>query len=134
MYNLFLDDVRTPESTYKYTLKDVYILKEWSIVRSYEAFVAHITTHGLPKLISFDHDLAKAHYHESMYKGREVYMKYIETTTEKTGYDCAKWLVEYCINNNLNLPNFMIHSMNPVGGENIQMLLENFKKHQSGEK
>ena len=49
---------------------------------------------------------------------------------EKTGYDCAKWLVDYCMDNGLKLPEFEVHSMNPAGGENIRMYLENFKKHQ----
>lgn len=45
---------------------------------------------------------------------------------EKTGYHCAKWLVEYCMDNNAPLPKWNIHSANPVGKENIKMLLENY--------
>ena len=45
---------------------------------------------------------------------------------EKTGYDCAKWLVEYCLNNDLDLPFCFVHSMNPVGKDNINHLLKNY--------
>jgi hypothetical protein len=38
---------------------------------------------------------------------------------EKTGYDCAKWLVEYCVEHGLKFPEYVVHSMNPVGKENI---------------
>lgn len=49
---------------------------------------------------------------------------------EKTGMEAAKWLVEYCMDNNLNLNNTGIlgHSNNPSGKDNIVTLLNNFKK------
>ena len=53
---------------------------------------------------------------------------FIPNYVEKTGYDCAKWLVEYCINNNKSLPKYAIQSANPVGRENINSLLTNFNK------
>jgi hypothetical protein len=49
---------------------------------------------------------------------------------EKTGYHCAKWLVEYCLDKNLKLPDFQVHSMNPVGKANIQSYLDNFRRVQ----
>lgn len=48
---------------------------------------------------------------------------------EKTGYDCAKWLVEYCLDNNLKLPKWNIQSANPVGKDNINGLLLSFSKN-----
>ena len=48
------------------------------------------------------------------------------TIKEKTGYDCAKWLVEYCLDNDLSLPKYQVHSMNPVGKKNILDYLSNF--------
>lgn len=134
MKKLFLDDYRNPDDCLKYCYvwygadQLVYNDQDWYIVRNYNQFIKYIQDNGLPDLISFDHDLADAHYHESMYQGGKVYMKYLETTSEKTGYHCADWLVEYCMDNNLELPAFMVHSMNPVGRENIITLLENFKK------
>lgn len=134
MKYLFLDDYRNPEDCLNYMAPRVgpdvslYKSQDWSIVRNYPAFVEYILKNGLPDMISFDHDLADVHYHESMYQGRKVYMKYIETTSEKTGYHCAQWLVNYCIDKNEKLPAYIVHSMNPVGAENIMHLLENFKR------
>ena len=42
--------------------------------------------------------------------------------------DCAKWLVEYCIDNNKKLPLYNIQSANSVGRENIDSLLKSFNK------
>jgi len=78
----------------------------WEIVRSYSDFVKWIETNGTPDLISFDHDLGE--------------------TDEKTGYDCAKWLCEYCWDNGLPIPEYNVHSANPVGRDNILHLLKNF--------
>lgn len=76
------------------------------LVKNYKAFTDFIQQNGLPDFISFDHDLGE----------------------EKSGYDCAKWLVEFCLDNNMSLPEFAVHSQNPVGKENIESLLGNFKK------
>lgn len=48
---------------------------------------------------------------------------------EKTGYDCAKWLCEYCQRNKVKVPTYYVHSMNPVGKDNIKKYIENYKKH-----
>ena len=74
-------------------------------VYSYEEFVAYLERKGLPNFISFDHDLGE----------------------DLSGYDCAKYLVEYCLVHQLPLPNYQVHSQNPVGKENIERLLENFR-------
>jgi hypothetical protein len=115
---LFLDDIRYPIEAYHYTKQDIFLRNDWHIVRSYKQFISWILEKGLPEMISFDHDLAD-----------EDYLKKDSLDlTEKTGYDCAKWLIEYCMDNELDLPKFYSHSMNPVGKENILNLLENFKK------
>ncbi|BAP29972.1 uncharacterized protein CHSO_0935 [Chryseobacterium sp. StRB126] len=115
---LFLDDIRYPIEAYRYTKQDIFLRKDWHIVRNYDQFVNRILEKGLPEMISFDHDLADEHYLKPDAK----------EFVEKTGYDCAKWLVEYCMDNDLDLPRFYSHSMNPVGKENIEKLLKNFKK------
>lgn len=48
------------------------------------------------------------------------------------GYFDVEWyiVVYYCIDNNLQIPNFVVHSQNPVGNKNIEGLLNNFKKFQ----
>lgn len=130
-YNLFLDDYRTLLSTYEYKKFKPYITEEWVIVRNYNEFVKVIEQQGLPKLISFDHDLADEHYTpEKYWNDYEASKEYQESQnyTEKTGYDCAKWLAEYCLDNQLPLPQWETHSMNPVGADNINKLLNNLMK------
>lgn len=125
-YNLFLDDIRQPSAAGNYMpsgQKAVYYMADWVIVRNYEEFVKIIEERGLPDLVSFDHDLADAHYDPSTWKQTFSYR-------EKTGMECAKWLVEYCMNNKKKLPEFLVHSQNPIGAENIQKLLTNFKQNQ----
>jgi hypothetical protein len=47
---------------------------------------------------------------------------------EKTGLDCARFLVKYCEEKGEGIPEYLVHSANPVGKENIQKFLENAKK------
>jgi hypothetical protein len=79
----------------------------WTVVRNYEEFVQYIDQNGLPDEISFDHDL-----------GEDV----------KTGYDCAKWLCEYCWMNGIPIPPYNVHSANPVGRDNIIGTLKSYEK------
>jgi len=60
-------------------------------LKNYDEFITHITENGLPDILSLDHDLS---WEDMIGK----------PSTEKTGYDCARWLVEYCMDNNKNLP------------------------------
>ena len=126
MYKLFLDDVRVPEdvATYIYptSLRPLYDQNEWAVVRSYREFVDHIQMHGLPGIISFDHDLG--------FVSENYVPRPNEPKDEQSGYDCAKWLVTYCINHKLELPDFLVHSMNPIGAKNIVSYLENFQRFQ----
>ena len=128
-YNLFLDDFRYPSDAFSYTHDIVFNKLDWEIVRSHNEFISHIEKNfkegKFPELIAFDHDLDDAHYEHL--KGEFPY----EGVKEKTGFHSAKWLIDFCIDNNLKLPDFRVHSMNPVGKENIKKLLENFKRHQN---
>lgn len=72
--------------------------------------------HYTPEHLWVDYQLSKEHQDAQNYK-------------EKTGLDCAKWLCEYCENNDKDIPKYFIHSANPVGADNIRGYLENFKKH-----
>ena len=120
MYHLFLDDERVPRRVTWVTLP----MGPWVVVRNYDHFVKYITQHGLPKFVTFDHDLSTEHYVQGASGTTPTY----ETYKEKTGYDCAKWLVEYCIKHDLDFPEYQVHSMNPIGGENIRSYIESYKK------
>lgn len=75
-----------------------------SWVKNYEEFCSFININGLPDIICFDHDLGE----------------------EKSGYDCAKFVVNYCQIHNLDIPEFDIQSSNIVGKDNIRNLLNNW--------
>lgn len=135
---LFLDDIRSVREASNYmscTVRHNYHQPGWDVVKSYDEFVSYIERNGLPNLISFDHDLADEHYEdllsdENFLKGdQKIILKY-DAYKEKTGYEAAKWLIDYCLEHNEPLPDFLVHTMNPVGRKNIESLLTNFKNHQ----
>lgn len=117
-YKLFLDDFRKPEEAYKMTNDPVY-LEEWIICKKYQKFIDCIEEKGLPEIISFDHDLSAR-----MYSGRISYRE----MKVKSGYHCAIWLIEYCKENQLPLPEYKIHTVNKLGYENILKILESFEQ------
>lgn len=118
-YYIFLDDERHPAQVKWTQIPDL----PWTVVRNYGNFKALITVKGyLPEFISFDHDLSIEHY-KNLVKDESDYHKY----NEKTGYDCAKWLVQYCLNSEQPLPKYTVHSLNPIGSQNIKWLLESYE-------
>lgn len=137
---LFLDDYRIPMDCVSYMHRHIGArnpdyLESWIVVRDYESFCRNIMKSGVPDLISFDHDLADGHYHQNMQEGVLNYnTEDFDNDKYKTGFHCAKWLVEYCIENNCKIPDYYVHSMNPIGAENIKNYLEHFKRHQRGNK
>jgi len=125
-YNLFLDDVRLPNQV---TWVDLPPNQHYTLVRNYQEFVDLITLRGLPKFVTYDHDLSMEHYenyHTVNQQGGLVidYNKF----GEKTGYDCAKWLVEYCMKKGVKHPPYQVHSMNPIGKQNIISYVESYNK------
>lgn len=116
-YKLFLDDVRFPSDVKWVQLP----LGSWLIVRNYYEFVKIIDKKGLPTHISFDHDLSLEHVSFCEPGGGLASGKKIpyESYREKTGYDCAKWFLQKCREENWRLPVITVHSLNPVGRENI---------------
>lgn len=118
---LWLDDIRNPmdyqwQSCLPNNIKSIKLL--W--VKNYDEYIKDIIDNGLPDHICFDHDLADEHYPGSSISP--------ENYKEKTGLDCAKWTIEYCLDNNLQFPDFSVHSWNPVGKQNIIELINNFIK------
>ena len=125
-YNLFLDDIRYPSDVLTYMPKcQYYVDREWVIVRNYDEFINTILEKGVSQAVSFDHDLADSHYGLD----DSVWNCDYDQFKEKTGYHCAKWLIDYCVDNNKDLPiAVFIHSMNPVGAQNIKSLFDTYYK------
>lgn len=119
---IYLDDVRTP-------INDI-----WIVVRNYDEFVNKITELGLEniEIISLDHDLGEAAIQE-FYDNQftpDYYINYekIAAAKEKTGMDCAKWLVEKWTDNPELACKVIVHSANEIGSLNITSLINSFYK------
>ena len=105
-YWLLIDDERQPKDVYKLSGNiDYFNNNNWVVVKSYDEFVSQIEKNGLPERISFDHDLGMG----------------------KSGMDCVKWLVEYCMDKHVPFPKYVVHSQNPVGKQNIISYITSFK-------
>jgi hypothetical protein len=116
MKYLFLDDERLPTDVTWVLIGGVgHWGADWKIVRSKNEAIQWVLDNGFPDVISFDHDLALEHYAGDF-------------SGENTGYDFAKWLVEYDMDT-CSMPSnfaFTVHSKNPIGAENIRNLLSNY--------
>ena len=118
MKYLFLDDERVPSDVTWVPIGTGKSFHEsrgapWEIVRSYDEAINWVLKNGIPNVISFDHDLG---WDEQ------------DRVIGKTGYDFARWLVEYDLDTN-TMPvdfSFTVHSMNPIGARNIKSLLDNY--------
>lgn len=123
---LFLDDLRSVEMIYPNA-----DLKDWVIVRDFHQFVNYIQKYGLPDYVSFDHDLGIEHtkYYFNNGGHQSPPDPSLANFKEKTGYDAAKWLVDFCVENELPLPMWHVHSHNPIGAQNIRSYLKNAEKH-----
>lgn len=111
---LWLDDQREPYSYFKKTRQgngtwernnEFYqnnIFNQYDVefvwVKNIEEFTQYIMNNGVPQFISFDYDLKN---------GR---MK-VDGPVPNGG-DCAKWLVNYCKKNNIQMPKCYSHTAN----------------------
>jgi hypothetical protein len=97
--------------TYKLYLDDIRTPTTpgpWIVARSFIEATEYVLKHGYPLYVSFDHDLGDK--------------------TAYTGYDFAKWLVNYDMDYH-GMPadfEFNVHSANPVGAANITGLLTKY--------
>lgn len=101
-YCMFLDDVRDPS--------DVYPIEPngWVVVRSSDEAIAYVKTHGMPVLVSLDHDLG----------GEDKALYFL------------KWLAyEYWTEE--PVPQYAIHSANPVGAANLDSFMDSWRRSSS---
>jgi hypothetical protein len=100
--HIWLDDFRPP------AIQDPY--KESIVwVKTYDEFVNQVKVFGdkiSNCIVHFDHDLGEG----------------------KDGYDCAKFLINWCIDNEYPAPDYDIQSANPIGRENIDSLFKSYWK------
>jgi hypothetical protein len=122
---IYLDDVRTPVNSDN---DRAYGVPDWVVVRNYDEFVNKVNEIGLEgiELISLDHDLgdsAMKEWHTNVYHNYKLDYNNI---TEKTGYDCAKWLVEQWLDCN-PVVDVYTHSANAIGSANIMGIINNYR-------
>ena len=113
---IYLDDTRTPTDD------------RWIVVRNYDEFVEKVTEIGLKniEIISLDHDLgdsAMTEWHSNVYTNYTIDYNNI---TEKTGYDCAKWLVKQWMEGE-PVVDVYTHSANAIGSANIMGYINNYR-------
>ena len=114
---LYLDDIRIPKDS------------SWQVVKDYTEFVSHIRLNGLEnyELISLDHDLGEQATNEFYKNTQPNYtLNYDNIINEKTGLDCAKWLVAESMTKKIPLPQIYVHSANPIGSANIMGYVNNY--------
>jgi hypothetical protein len=129
MKKIYLDDYRIP------------LDPEWILVKNYKEFVEHVVQIGLENIevISLDHDLDESAMQEYFNNVVPNYTIDYTKIVEKTGLDCAKWLIEhYYLNhksegdrkfkrsNGITFPTVYTHSANPIGSANIMGYVNNF--------
>lgn len=98
MWKLFLDDEREP------------IGDGWVIARTAEAAQSLVVRYGLPRFISFDHDLGDG----------------------LNGSEFVTWLINHMLTAGDKFPadfSYMIHSQNPIGAGNIRGKMDAAIKH-----
>jgi hypothetical protein len=119
---IYLDDVRTP------TQGVGEDNQPWVIVRSYDEFVEKVNEIGLENIqsISLDHDLSDSAMSEWKNNVYHNYKLDYDNITEKTGYDCAKWLVEQWMDDK-PVVTVMTHSANAIGSANIMGYINNYR-------
>lgn len=98
----WVDDMRDPKQFLNDRQKNDTVM--W--FKTAEDFEAAIVNYALPDEVWFDHDLGE----------------------DKSGKDCADFLVNYCLDRGLGLPTYNSQSQNPVGRQNILGLLDSYNK------
>ena len=109
---LWLDDYRNPfDAEINWLVFSPLPLDNLHVVwvRTYQQFCATIEQDGVPDAVCLDHDLG-------------------EESEGYSGFDAAKFLVNYCIDYRKPIPLFNSQSANPVGRENILSYLKQAKE------
>ena len=127
--HIYLDDVRTPNE------------EGWIVVRNYEEFVDAVTKIGLENIevVTLDHDLGDTAMQEYFNNVSPNYKLDYDNIKEKTGLDCAKWLIDHYLDkynteesrkekrdSGIIFPKVFTHSANPIGSANIMGYVNNF--------
>lgn len=106
-YYIYVDDIRDDDTWYRQNLTG----HDWLpyICRDYQQTIDMLGVADINNIIiDLDHDLGE---------GNEM-----DDTLAPSGYDICKYIVE----NHIPLVGFHLHTMNPVGRENMRQLLTHY--------
>lgn len=105
MILLWIDDIRNPfdgwAERYAPFRPDEIV---WA--KNYDDVMAFLKEKGCPDEVCFDHDLGET------------------GENERNGMTCAKAIIHYCIDHNIDAPAYNIQSSNPVGRDNIRSIID----------
>lgn len=107
VWNLFLDDLRNPDDPAAREVSGAihYGIDQWVICRSTEEALREVAARGMPAYMSLDHDLG----------GDDTTMVFLRRLIDEL------WVGEIP-------PNYLVHSQNPVGRENIISFMDSWAK------
>lgn len=113
---IYLDDVRIPTEG------------DWFLVRNFDQFVNKVNEIGLEniELISLDHDLDRTAMIEWSKNTYENYQINYNNIKEKTGLDCAKWLIGQW-KEGKPVVDVVVHSANAIGSANIMGIINHYR-------
>lgn len=110
---LWIDDLRNPKdrqwSSWIKTNFGSHANDNVVWVKSYDEFIEYMNKYGLPSIVCFDHDLGDIEW-------------------DLDGFDCCKYIVDYCQHHDIDIPDYAIQSSNPAGADNIRSLMNNYHK------
>lgn len=102
-YDLFLDDVREPETDL-----------DWTVVRTVEAFKETIRDRGVPDHMSLDHDLGES---------------YDNPEEAPNGMDAVDWMID----GGIVPPSYNVHSANGPAADRMTSKLDQWVKFNRGD-
>jgi len=122
---VFLDDVRVIDQL-------PTRIDEWITVKNYDGFVYTIGSYYeafncLPEIISFDHSLSTIDEDNEILRPVGAPLFYANYK-EKTGKDCAEWLVQFAKEEDLDIGRVAIHSTYLLGAKRIEDIINDYKR------
>ena len=127
---LVLDDTRTVQEVLDilYAQQQVVFTDVgWVLVKDFMGFIGALYDKPLPDIVLFDHDLGGNDFEDI----NGVLVPKFEGATlegEKTGSDCASWIIHHCNQLDKPFPQYWVHSQNRSGAENIRSKIESAKR------
>ena len=128
---LWLDDIRDPHKNQEWLVfSPIEQPFEVIWVMDHDEFKNWIIKNGLPDGISYDYDLGLDKVHIKKTMSKSALKRFRKTDEYLNGADCARFLVDYCKEHDLDIPPFNIHSANKQGKVEISQILGDVSKFQ----